>query len=89
MSDIELTQDIVLYMPYKCLLCTEPATNKAYNKHIPTDVKGWKNRAYFCDKCKRRKDIKRNWIFEECLTCKNYGKTVICWDCKNGNMFEK
>jgi len=77
-------------MPNKCLLCAKPAPNKAYNKHIPPDVKHWNNKAYFCDKCKRREDIKINWIFKECTRCKNYGKTdSTCWECIEGNMFEK
>jgi len=77
-------------MKQKCLLCAKPATNKAYNKHIPTDVKGWNNSAYFCDKCKQLKHIKRNWIFKDCPACNKYGAVDgACWDCKEGNMFVK
>lgn len=73
----------------RCLLCCKFAKYKAYNKHIPNDDIDWRNWAWFCNICKKRPDIKRNWIFKECPKCINYGKTdSICWDCINGSVYE-
>jgi len=75
---------------HKCLLCNEKAEYKAYNKHIPNNIKGWSNSAWFCAKCSQRLDIKQSWIFKDCSKCVNYGKTDgICWDCVDGSLYKK